>query len=78
MKKQLVRPRDNRVIAGVCAGIGNYLNLDPTLIRIVAALIALWSCGAAVLIYLVLALIIPLEPVSQPALSDTNVPDAAE
>jgi phage shock protein C len=33
--KKLVRPKKNRVIAGVCAGIANYLNIDPTVVRVI-------------------------------------------
>ena len=67
MEKHLYRSRNDRVISGVCSGIGNYLRIDPTVIRVVAALLLLISFGTMILIYVVLALIIPLEPVNQPA-----------
>ena len=60
MDKKLTRSRTNRTICGVCGGIAAYLNVDPTVVRLVWALITL--CGGAGLIgYLVAALIIPEE-----------------
>lgn len=67
MEKRLYRSRNDRVISGVCSGIGAYLKIDPTVIRVVAALLLLMSFGTMILIYLVLALIIPLEPMQLPA-----------
>ena len=60
--KKLYRSRDNRMIAGVAAGIGNYLNVDPTLVRIVFVLLA-FANGIGILLYLILWLIVPEEPV---------------
>lgn len=56
--KKLYRSTDNRIIAGVCGGMGEYFNIDPTLIRIIFILLVLTD-GLGVLLYLVLALIIP-------------------
>jgi phage shock protein PspC (stress-responsive transcriptional regulator) len=38
LARTLVRPRDDRMLAGVCSGIGRYLGLDPTLVRVLYAL----------------------------------------
>jgi phage shock protein C len=46
----------------VCAGLGHYFNLDPVLIRVIAVVLGFMSFGTVLLLYLVLALIIPLEP----------------
>lgn len=62
MEKRLYRPRNDRVISGVCAGFGHYFNLDPVLFRVLAVILAFMSFGTVVLLYLLLALIIPLEP----------------
>ncbi|MDE7258750.1 MAG: PspC domain-containing protein, partial [Lachnospiraceae bacterium] len=43
--RRLMRSRTNRTICGVCGGIGEYLNVDPTLIRLVWLLCSLVSCG---------------------------------
>lgn len=62
MEKRLYRSQNERVIAGVCGGLAKYLAVDPTIIRVIAVLLGFWSFGTAILVYLVLALIIPLEP----------------
>ncbi len=62
MEKRLYRSRNDRVLAGVCAGLGHYLNLDPVLIRVLAVIVGFMSFGTLLLLYLVLALIMPLEP----------------
>ena len=59
--KRLTRSRTERWIGGVCGGIGEYFNLDPTIIRVLFVLLAL-IVGGGLLIYLILWLIIPLEP----------------
>jgi phage shock protein PspC (stress-responsive transcriptional regulator) len=59
--KQLVRPKDGRMIAGVCAGIGNHLETDPTVIRLVWAALTLLSLGTGILVYLVAWVLIPGE-----------------
>lgn len=58
--KRLIRSRENRMLFGVCAGIANYLNVDPVIVRLLAVLLTLWN-GVGLLIYLVLALIMPQE-----------------
>jgi len=55
--KRLYRSRSNRWIAGVCGGIGEYLNIDPIIIRILAIIIP----GFGWLAYLICAIIIPSE-----------------
>jgi len=60
-KNRLYRSRSERWLAGVCGGIGDYFNTDPTVIRVIFVLAAL-IMGGGLLIYLILWLIIPLEP----------------
>lgn len=57
--RKLVRSRTNRTFCGVCGGIGEYLNVDPTLIRLVWLLCSLVSCGTGLIVYIAAALIIP-------------------
>ncbi len=61
---RLMRSRDDRMIAGVSGGIGRYLNIDPVLVRLAFALLAL--SGASLLIYPLLWLIMPEEPAGAP------------
>jgi phage shock protein PspC (stress-responsive transcriptional regulator) len=60
--KQLFRPREDRIIGGVCAGLGRYLEVDPTLIRLAWAVFTLISLGTGILIYLAAWIIIPEDP----------------
>lgn len=57
--KRLMRSRVNRMLCGVCGGIGEYLNLDPTLVRLIWALCSLASVGMGVVLYIVAAVVIP-------------------
>ena len=56
--RRLYRSRTNRVLAGVCGGIGEYFNIDPVIIRILAIVIP----GFGWFAYLICAIIIPNEP----------------
>lgn len=56
--KKLYRSTTNRMLCGVCGGIGEYLNLDPTLIRLIWAVLA--CSGAGILVYFLAAIIIPV------------------
>lgn len=60
--KRLYRPTTNRMIAGVCGGLGEYADIDPTLLRLIAVLLLFLAGPAAVLAYLIMALIIPQAP----------------
>ena len=59
--KRLYRDSSNKMICGVCSGIANYLNVDPTVIRLVWAL-AIIFVGFGILAYFVCALVIPEDP----------------
>ena len=57
--RKLVRSRTNRMLCGVCGGVGEYLNVDPTLVRLLWVLCSLAGCGTGLIIYIAAALIIP-------------------
>ena len=59
--KKLTRPQNNKMLAGVCAGIANYFGLDPTLIRIAYALLTVFTVFSGAIVYLLLWIIIPEE-----------------
>ena len=61
MSKKLYKSTTDRKLCGVCAGIANYLNIDPTVVRLLWALISFVG-GAGVIAYIVCALVIPDEP----------------
>lgn len=56
------RPRKERMLSGVCAAIANYFGWDPTLVRIVYALLTVFTAFSGIIIYFILLLIIPEEP----------------
>lgn len=59
--KRLYRSRTDRKIAGVCGGIANYFEVDPTLVRLLWILFCLLG-GAGIILYIIAVIIIPLEP----------------
>lgn len=61
MERKLYRSRKNRVFLGVLGGMGEYFDVDPTLLRVVYIVFLLASLGTAILLYLLLALVIPEE-----------------
>lgn len=61
MEKKLYRSNDNKIIAGVCGGIGKYFGIDPTVIRVGWAILACCG-GAGVIAYVLAAVIMPAEP----------------
>lgn len=63
MAKRLYRSNKHKVIGGVCGGLGEYFNIDPVLVRIIAVILALGP-GVGVLAYIVAWIIIPARPES--------------
>jgi phage shock protein PspC (stress-responsive transcriptional regulator) len=63
MNRRLYRCRENRRLAGVAAGVAEYFDLDPTLVRVLWFL-SIFVGGLGILLYIGLAIIVPLEPVS--------------
>lgn len=57
--RPLQRSITNRMIAGVCAGIGEYSNMDPTIVRLLAVLLFFLTGPGMIVAYIVMALIIP-------------------
>jgi phage shock protein C len=70
--KRLYRSRKNRVLAGVCGGLGEYLSIDPVVVRLIWVAISLvWGFG--IILYIIAALIIPEEPTTAtPPPTSTN------
>jgi len=64
--KKLYRSQSERMFAGVCGGLGQFIGMDPTVVRVIFALLAVFG-GSGLLIYLILMLIVPLEPTGGPA-----------
>jgi phage shock protein C len=60
-KKKLMRSSTDKKIAGVCAGLADYFDLDPTLVRVVW-LLAVLCAGTGLLLYIILWIVLPLAP----------------
>lgn len=58
MGKQLYRSRSNKVIAGVCGGVADYFNIDPTIVRIIWVAVGL-TFGAGIVAYIIAAIVMP-------------------
>ena len=61
MNKKLYRNTQNKMISGVCSGLADYLNIDPTLVRVLWVLLGLFAF-AGVILYIVCMFIIPEKP----------------
>ena len=60
--KKLYRSRENRMLGGVCGGVGEYFDIDPTLVRVLFVFGAFLGIpGALLLIYLVMLILVPQE-----------------
>jgi phage shock protein C len=59
--RRLYRSQSQRMIGGVCGGLGDYLSVDPTLIRLLFVAAAVLG-GHGILLYLILLLLVPVEP----------------
>ena len=59
--KKMERPRTGRLLAGVCAAIANYANIDVTVVRIVYTLLTIFTAFSGAIVYFILMLLIPEE-----------------
>ena len=78
MAKKLYRSVNDRKLFGVAGGLGEYFDVDSTLIRLLWVLLAFFSCGAALLGYLVCAIVIPSQPQFGPQQPEQPQPDQQE
>ena len=60
---ELRRSVSDRKIGGVCAGLGSYLGVDPSIVRIAFVFFSLWPFGLGVVVYLIMLLLVPNEEV---------------
>lgn len=61
MKKRLYRVEEGKMICGVCGGVAEYFDIDPTLVRLGFVLLSI-PAGSALLVYIIAAIIIPVKP----------------
>jgi phage shock protein C len=60
--RRLYRSRNYKVLAGVCGGVARYLNVDPVAVRVLFAILAAFTWGAALIAYVVMWILMPEEP----------------
>lgn len=60
--KRLYRSRKDKLLGGVCGGIGEYFKIDPVIVRIIWVVTAIASLGTAILVYLLLWILVPRSP----------------
>ena len=66
MNKRLYRSRKDRMIGGVAAGLADYFDIDPTLVRVLFV-VALFLGGSSILAYIILWIVVPEEPIVFPS-----------
>lgn len=62
MKKRLYKSNVDKKIAGVCGGIAEYFDIDPTIVRLVTAFLIL-AYGSGLIIYIIAACVMPVSPI---------------
>lgn len=60
MAKRLYRSKTDRKIFGVCGGLAQYFDIDPTIIRVIA-IVSIFFSGAGIIAYIILTLAVPVE-----------------
>lgn len=78
MDDRLYRSRDDRMIAGVAGGVAEHLDADPSIIRIVWAVLIFLTGGLALLVYIVMAIVVPERPAGLDPIVATGEPAANE
>ena len=73
--KRLYRSQDDRMIAGVCGGLGDYFDIDPTLIRLLFVIGAIASVSGLFWAYLIMMILVPEETPASEAVVTTTAED---
>jgi phage shock protein PspC (stress-responsive transcriptional regulator) len=68
--KKLYRSNSDRMVAGICGGLGEYFDIDSTLVRLIFVIGSFVSFSALFWIYIIMLIIVPEEPVSSQAVVD--------
>jgi phage shock protein C len=75
---RLYRSRDDRMLAGVAGGLAELWGADPSLVRVIWALLVIFTGGVALIVYIVMALVVPEEPLLPPAADGVAAAPAVE
>ena len=63
--KKLYRSRNEQMLAGVCGGLAEYFGIDPTIVRLLFVATVLLGMGGAVLVYILMMIIVPIDPLRE-------------
>ncbi len=74
--KKLYRSNSDRMIAGICGGLGEYFDVDSTLVRLVFVIGSIFSFSALFWIYIIMLIIIPEKPLATQAIVDAPAADS--
>ncbi|WP_158748105.1 PspC domain-containing protein [Acidobacterium sp. S8] len=66
VQTRLIRPREGRMVAGVCQGLANNYHWDVVWVRVITVLATIFSSGAGLIAYIVFWLVMPEEPLALP------------
>lgn len=69
--KRLYRSRKDKIIGGVCAGIGHYFDIDPVIVRIITIVLFFWG-GSGIIAYIIAWIVIPQETVASLAVEQKS------
>jgi phage shock protein C len=70
--KKLYRSRRERMLAGICGGLGEYFDIDPTLVRLLFVFGAIFSGSALFWIYLIMMIVVPEAPLASETVVDAR------
>ena len=76
--KRLYRSTSDRMIAGICGGLGDYLGVDATLMRLLFVLGSIFSFSGLFWIYIIMLIVIPEEPMASQAVVDVPTEEPTE
>jgi phage shock protein C len=71
--QRLYRSQNERMLAGVCGGLGKFFGIDPTIMRLIFVVLALMG-GPGLLIYIIMWIVVPEEPLEPTPPSDPSGP----
>lgn len=76
--KPLSRPRENRKIGGVCAGVARFLGIDVTLVRILFVVFTFWPPGVGLIVYIICWAVMPQDPLLLPPARSAPMEDTVQ
>ncbi len=76
--KKLYRSRRQRMFAGICGGLGEFFDIDPTLVRLLFVLGAIFSGSVLFWVYLIMMIVVPEAPLASEAVVDAHAETTQE